>query len=123
MFGLVNVNRITLLRGKEFLMKNANTKFPSQIDDRVFFQDINISQVPVMKQYYSLLNSGAYTKASELLNNSEVFFYGAWCLNLLENRLFAIGNYAMNLEDINLLTYAKTEPSESEVFENMIWIG
>lgn len=104
-------------------MKNINTKFPLQIDDRVYFSDINISQVPIMKQYYSLLNSGAYTKASELLNNSEVFFYGAWCLNLLENRLYAIGNYVMDLENLNLITYVETEPIESELYDGMAWIG
>ena len=63
-------------------MKDITTKFPLQIDDRVYFSDISISQVPVMKHYYELLNSGAYTKASELLENSGVFYYGAWCLNL-----------------------------------------
>ena len=104
-------------------MKNINTKFPNSIDDRVFAMDISINQVPIMNQYYSLLNSGAYTKASELLNNSEVFSYGAWCLNLLENRLNAIGKYVMDLEDINLITYIETEPSESEVFDGMNWIG
>ena len=104
-------------------MENTSTKFPLQIDDRVYFQDISIDQVPIMKQYYTVLNNGAYTKASEYLNNSEVFFYGAWCLNLLENRLHAIGNYVMDLEDINLLTYTEIEPSELESYDGMVWIG
>lgn len=91
-------------------MKDVSTKFPISIDDREFFQNISPEQISIMKQYYSLLRSGAYTKASELLNNSEVFSYGAWCLNLLENRLYAIGNYVMNLEDINLVNYSESEP-------------
>lgn len=101
-------------------MKDISTKFPQSIDDRIFFQDISPEQIPIMKHYYSLLKSGNYQKASELLNNSEVFSYGAWCLNFLENRLFAIGNYVMNLEDINLVNYSESEPVITE--ECMTWI-
>ena len=104
-------------------MRNINTKFPSQIDDRVFAMDISINQVPIMKQYYTLLNNGAYSKASELLNNSEVFFYGAWCLNLLENRLYAIGNYVMNLEGVNSIVDSESEPSTVDLENNFFWIG
>ena len=104
-------------------MKNTDTKFPNSIDDRVFMQDININQVPIMNRYYSLLSNGNYTQASELLNNSEVYSYGAWCLNLIENRLYAIGNYVMNLEDINLVTYSESEPIISELDDNVVWIG
>ena len=104
-------------------MKNTDTKFPNSIDDRVFMQDININQVPIMNRYYSLLSNGNYTQSSELLNNSEVYSYGAWCLNLIENRLYAIGNYVMNLEDINLVTYSESEPVISELDDNMVWIG
>ncbi len=46
-----------------------------------------------MKNYYTFLNAANYTPASEYINNSEVFFYGAWLLNLLEDRLCAIGDY------------------------------
>ena len=102
-------------------MKNITTKFPSQIDDRVYFSDISISQISVMKQYYTLLNAGEYTKASELLENSGVFYYGAWCLNLLENRLYEIGNHVIGLEEINLLKYSELEPSE-EIDDCYTWI-
>lgn len=102
-------------------MKDVSTKFPNAIDDRVFFQDIQISHVPIMKQYYELLKNGNYTIASELLNNSEVFYYGAWCLNLLENRLIAIGNYVINdLENINLVNYSVSEPTKKS--NGMTWI-
>ena len=63
-------------------MKEIKTKYPNEIDERIFFQDINIDQVPIMKNFYSILNTGDYDRASELLNNSEVFFYGAWLLNV-----------------------------------------
>ncbi len=95
-------------------MKNINTKFPQYIDERIFFQDINLTQVPIMNHYYSLLNSNNYEKASEFLNNSEVFFYGAWILNLLEERLCTIGSYLLNLPPKEpLVDYQEDQPTSA----------
>ena len=102
-------------------MKDASTKFPFDIDNRIFWQDMNLSQTLIMQKYYTYLNAGNYDKASELLNNSDVFFYGAWILNLLENRLYAMENYLMNEEEKpTLVTYQSTEPRNA--YEGMNWI-
>ena len=101
-------------------MRDTTTKFPSEIDDRLFLSDISLNQVPIMKQYYNYINAGNYDAASELLNNSEVFFYGAWLLNLLENRLNAVGEYVMQLEKPKLITYQSTEPTN--LYQGMNWI-
>ena len=104
-------------------MRNTQTVFPNGVDELQFFSDISIDQVPIMENYLRLLNSGNYTSASEYLKNSGVFYYGAWFLNMMENRLRTIGNYLTNLEDLNLVTYSDSEPSESEVFDGMNWIS
>ena len=103
-------------------MRNTQTVFPNGVDELQFFSDISIDQVPIMENYLRLLNSGNYTSASEYLKNSGVFYYGAWFLNMMENRLRTIGNYLTNLEDLELVTYSDSEPSESEVFHGMNWI-
>ena len=103
-------------------MRNTQTVFPNGVDELQFFSDISIDQVPIMENYLRLLNSGNYTSASEYLKNSGVFYYGAWFLNMMENRLRTIGNYLTNLEDLKLVTYSDSEPSESEVFDGMNWI-
>ena len=103
-------------------MRNTQTVFPNGVDELQFYSDISIDQVPIMENYLRLLNSGNYTSASEYLKNSGVFYYGAWFLNMMENRLRTIGNYLTNLEDIELVTYSDSEPSESEVFDGMNWI-
>ena len=103
------------------IMRDTSTKFPSEIDDRIFAQDISINQVQIMQEYYRYLESGNYTRATELLNNSDVFFYGAWALNLLEERLHAIGDYVMKENKPDLVTYSDTEPST--VGEGMCWIA
>ena len=103
-------------------MRNTQTVFPNGVDELQFYSDISIDQVPIMENYLRLLNSGNYTSASEYLKNSGVFYYGAWFLNMMENRLRTIGNYLTNLEDLELVTYSDSEPSESEVFDDMNWI-
>ena len=103
-------------------MRNTQTVFPNGVDELQFYSDISIDQVYIMENYLRLLNSGNYTSASEYLKNSGVFYYGAWFLNMMENRLRTIGNYLTNLEDLELVTYSDSEPSESEVFDGMNWI-
>ena len=104
-------------------MRNTQTVFTNGVDELQFYSDISIDQVPIMENYLRLLNSGNYTSASEYLKNSGVFYYGAWFLNMMENRLRTIGNYLTNLEDLELVTYSDSEPSESEVFDGMNWIS
>ena len=101
-------------------MKDTSTKFPQEIDQRTFFSDIDASQVPIMQEYYKLLNAGNYDMASDLLNNSEVNFYGAWLLNMWENRLNAVGEYVMKLEKPKLITYQSAEPTNP--YQGMNWI-
>lgn len=103
-------------------MRNTQTVFPNGVDELQFYSDISINQVPIMENYLRLLNSENYTSASKYLKNSGVFCYGSWFLNMMENRLHAIGNYLTNLEDLELVTYSDSEPSESEVFDGMNWI-
>ena len=104
-------------------MRNTPTVFPNGVDELQFYSDISIDQAPIMENYLRLLNSGNYTSASDYLKNSGVFYYGAWFLNMMENRLRTIGNYLTNLEDLELVTYSDSEPSELEVFDGMNWIS
>ena len=101
-------------------MKDASTKFPQEIDDRIFWQDLQIYQTPIMQKYYTYLNAGNYDEASDLLNNSDVFFYGAWILNLLENRLYAIEKYVFGLDKNKIVEYQRTEPFN--VSQGTVWI-
>lgn len=91
-------------------MKDTSTKFPTEIDSRIFFQDISIDDLDVWEQHKTLISSESYTKASELLNDSEIDFYGAWLLNLLENRLEAIGSFLLQKNKPNLQVYSSVEP-------------
>lgn len=96
-------------------MKDYSTVFPDNIDDRQFFQDINIEQLSVMTKFNNMIAAGAYTAASEYINAAGVPFYGAWVLNLFEERLYAIETYLVDeVEKPELVVYTDTEPTEAD---------
>ena len=93
-------------------MKEYNTVFPNLIDDRYFFQDISIDKLPIMDKYNSMINVSAYTDAAEYINTQDVTFYGAWILNMLEERLIALENFLVyDVEKPELVSYTNTEPT------------
>ena len=103
-------------------MKKTYSIYPDGIDSRVYAQDINIENVSVFNEYQSLLAQGKYTEASKLLNNSDAYFYGAWMLNLLENRLSKIGKYVvMSMGEKPKLTIYQYEEPNTDV--GMTWIS
>ena len=102
-------------------MKKYKTKFPNGIDDRLFLSDVSISKIPIVNEYRYHLSNDNYTRASELLNNSDVFFYGAWILNLLEERLCAIGKVIIAEDEHSLMTYEENEPVQ--LVDDIHWIG
>lgn len=93
-------------------MRDISSNFPTSIDDRIFLHDISLDQLDTVNEYRNYIANGNYTQASELLNNSDVGFYGAWVLNLLENRLVAIENYVQSLDKPYFVQYGGEEPTE-----------
>ena len=97
-------------------MKDYNTVFPDYIDDRYFFQDISIDKLPIMEKFNSMIRVDAYTSASEYINAQDVTFYGAWVLNMLEDRLIAIETYLLDeVDKPDLVCYSDTEPTGVDV--------
>lgn len=97
-------------------MKDYSTTFPDYIDKRYFFQDISIDKLPIMNKYNGMITAGSYSAASEYINAQDVTFYGAWILNMLEERLIALENYLVyDVEKPDLVTYSDTEPTDVEV--------
>lgn len=97
-------------------MKDYSTNFPTSIDDRHFFEDISLDKLPIMTKYQGMINASSFTAASEYINAMDVTFYGAWILNMLEERLIALENYLVyDVEKPNIVTYTDTEPTDVEV--------
>ena len=97
-------------------MRDYSTKYPTSIDDRIFFQDISIDKLEIMKRYQAFIADGAYTNASNYINNTSVSFYGAYILNMLEERLIAIEDYVVHvMEKPDMVAYSDEEPTDVEV--------
>lgn len=97
-------------------MKDYSTKYPTSIDDRIFFQDISIDKLDIMKRYQTFIDAGAYTNASNYINGTNVSFYGAYLLNMLEERLIAIEDYVVHvLEKPDIVDYSDQEPTDVDV--------
>lgn len=96
-------------------MRNIATQFPLAIDDRIYFQDINLTQLNTKANWESYLAVSDYTSASNELNNANIDFFGASVLNLLENRIVALENYLPTIPKPNWTYYGTTEPSNVPV--------
>lgn len=97
-------------------MKDYSSVFPESIDSLNFFQDISIDKLSIMETHQRMIANGTYSAASEYLNEQDVTFYGAWLLNMFEERLIAIENYVLyTLEKPDLTTYNDIEPTDVEV--------
>ena len=101
-------------------MRNIYSQFPVSVDDRIYFQDINLSQLNTKTIWESYLDAGQYSDASNELNNANIDFFGASVLNLLENRLVAIENYLLTITKPDWTYYGTVEPSG--VPEGYSWI-
>ena len=104
-------------------MRKTITNFGhGEIDPRVYAHDITLNDLETLNDYRIALANGDYDETCRILNESDVCFFGAWMLNLLENRLQAIGNYLNNELERDVLTYAsETEPENVEY--GISWIA
>lgn len=93
-------------------MKNDQSVFPDQYDPLIFFSDADLDNYTTYQSYYLLYNNNQYTQASALLNDSDIDFYGAWILNLIENELYAIESNMSSFvnEKPKIAAYSTTQP-------------
>jgi len=102
-------------------MRSSDTVFVSpdyDIDSRLYFSDISINKEPIMNEYQRLLSLGQYDDALNLIQDED--FYGAWLLNLLENRVHNLYIYINELIKPTLGIYQDEEPVG--VNNGMVWI-
>lgn len=102
-------------------MRSSETVFvfpDYDIDSRLYFSDISIDTEPIMTEYQRLLSLGRYDDALELIQDED--YYGAWLLNLLENRLHNLYVYISDCTKPMLGVYQDQEPTGVDV--GMVWI-
>lgn len=99
----------------------VTTNFPNSVDDRIFYNDINLEQLDILNHYKILLDASNYDGASNLLQNNNIDYIGAWLWNLFEVRIKATQEYLLTKQKPQLQIYSSTVPTE--VQEGMVWIG
>lgn len=97
------------------------TNFPTSVDERLFYNDINIEQLNILNHYKILLDASNYDGASNLLRTSDIDYAGAWLWNLFELRIKATQEYLLTKEKPQLQTYSSTTPTG--ISKGMVWIG
>lgn len=97
------------------------TNFPSSVDERIFYNDLDLNGVETLNKYKKLLDASDYDGASILLNESDVDYFGAWLLNTLELRIRAIQEHLLTKEKPTLQVYSSTTPTDLK--KNLVWVG
>ena len=98
----------------------VNTNFPNKVDDRVFYNDIDLEHLHILDQYKTLLTNSNYDEASKLLQDSNIDYFGSWLLNLFELRIRTTQEYLLTKEKPKLHTYSSTEPTNALL--GMVWV-
>lgn len=100
---------------------NTGSVFPFNIDPRMYYQDVQLSQLNTKASYEAALDNNQYTNASTILQNSDVDYYGAYFFNKCEDKLVAVQNYLLTVNKPDLMRYQSAEPTN--VDDGMSWIS
>lgn len=107
------------------MKKPSESVFPAEIDPLIFYEDADIEHQPLLHAYYQYIINNRFQEAAEYINNTDLDFYGAWLLNLYENRLRAIEE---NIEMVigakcQITTYYENEPTSIISMDCRSWVG
>lgn len=104
------------------MLCNPISYYPISIDPLIFFQDINIEKLEIMKIYDDLIAHGKYDEANEYINKQEgIFGYFADYLNAIENRIYKLQEHLLTIEPKHYFLYSDSEPIANN--NETIWIG
>lgn len=106
------------------MMINPKSTYPDIVDPMTFFHDISLNNIAIMKEYEKLITENNYDDANALIESKKgmIFGYFADYCNLIENRIYNLQNYLLQIDkkSIQLFTYGDIQPSS--ITMNTIWI-
>lgn len=103
-------------------MMQTTSIFPNNIDDRSFMSDVDLEHLDLLEQYKILINKKMYNEAAGLLEHSDSFYYGAHVFNMLEDRLYRIGEYLINEKKKEDIGFYQTEHPKTQR-KGAFWIA
>lgn len=104
------------------MIYQSNSSFPSKVDPLIFFQDIDISQVPILTEYQKFVKREMYDDANEYIDSKDLHGYCAGLFNLIENRIDAAQKHLLTKQKVNPIIYQTTEPNDV-IANYTIWDG
>lgn len=104
---------------RDFIKTISN--FPTQTDDLLYFQDIELSKSGCIPEFQKQLSQRNYTIAAQLLRESGANYYGADLFNLMEDMLCQLQIYLKAHPKIN--PHFFTEERPDNVVNGTMWIS
>lgn len=96
------------------------SNYPDSIDPLIFFQDVSLEKLEIMKVYNDLIAQGKYSEANEYISNQEIYGYFADYLNAIENRIYNLQAHLLTKEPKQPFVSSDSEPIT--INDEMIWI-
>lgn len=98
------------------------SKYPTEVDPLIFYQDITIDKKKYMDEYYRLISEKKYTEASQYIADKDVDGMFAGLMNLLVNRVRATQEHVKTLSEKQKKTFFETDRPSSPT-HGTIWIS
>ena len=77
----------------EITRYNTQSQYPSEVDDLLCLNDVDIDHLPISNQHKELLAQERFTDAGNLLESTTIDSLCASLFNLIENRIYSTQNY------------------------------
>lgn len=102
-------------------MYDVESRYPLGVDDLIFFEDVNLDGVQIMKRFNDLVAEKRYTEASNYIENQDVVFaHIAKLYNMIENRIYAtqshIDEIAKHKTNPHVYGSEPTDPYAGEIW-------
>ena len=104
---------------------NQTSVYPTLPDNLIFFQDPDIDMAPLLQQYYEYIENNQFAEAADYLNRTDLHFYGAGLLNMIEKRLLQTEQYCPEYvgTKADIHAYSETQPSDMSAPYKISWVG
>lgn len=103
------------------MKKYTDSKYPKQVDDLVFFQDVSIDNKPVMDHFQNLYSNKRYSQARDYINSqADIDGYFAGLYMMLEDRTYKLQQHISAHPHYQLGWYGET--CEYEINDGEVWI-
>lgn len=103
---------------------NEMSNYPNEVDELIFYSDLDLKHKEIADKFYSLLYAKKYNEAKALLESEETNgLHGnfASLYNMLENRIYNLQEHISTRKKRELIFYG-TAPTDEQIQYGVIEI-